>query len=142
MAGTVTATTTSRKGKGIVRINASVDYSTSMAAVTIGSAYGRLVRVLIDPVAGAGATMTSTTDVLLTDADTGAPIISDLSAGAAANAYRPTEVITDNAGVAVAAAATAVDVNRDIFVAGKINLALANGGASETGLICLIVEEG
>jgi hypothetical protein len=141
MAGTITSKTTSRKGRGIVRIDVSVSYSTSMAAVAIGQFYGRLVRVLIDPAAGAGSTMTSTTDVLLTDGDTGAPILSDLSAGAAAAAYRPTEAITDNAGVAVTPAVTANDVNRDIFVAGTVKLALANGGASESGLISLIFEE-
>lgn len=141
MAGTITSSTYSKKGRGIVRIDVAVTYTTSMSAVSIGSFFGRLVRVLIDPTAGDGSTMTSTTDVLLTDGVTGAPILSDLSAGASANAYRPTEVITDNAGVAVTAATTANDVNRDIFVAGTVKLALANGGAGESGLISLIFEE-
>lgn len=141
MAGTITASTVSRKGRGLVSVIVDVTVTTSMSAVSIGSFYGRLVRVLIDPVAGAGATLTSTTDILLTDADTGAPILSDLSAGAAANAYRPTEAVTDNAGAAITPATTANDVNRDIFVAGKVNLALANAGSAESGRIKLIFEE-
>jgi hypothetical protein len=142
MAGTITSEVTARKGKGIVRIDCLVTcVAGAVSAQKIGSAFGRLVAVIIDPTAGAGATMTSTADILLTDALTGAPIISDLSVGAAANVYRPTAVITDNVGVAVTAAATAVDVNRDIFVAGTLNLAIANATTTDTARICFVFEE-
>jgi hypothetical protein len=142
MAGTITATTTAGKKRGVVRVDCAVTcVSGAVSAQSIGSFYGRLVGVFIDPVAGAGATMTSTADILLTDAVTGAAILSDLSVGAAANAYRPSQVITDNAGVAVTAATTAVDVNRDIFVAGKLNLAIANATTTDTALISFVFEE-
>lgn len=141
MAGTAVATVTSRKGRGIVRVD--VDLTCSGGAVSaqsIGSFYGRLVGVLTDGTAGAGATMTTTADILLTDAATGAPILSDLSF-ATSDFYRPTAVITDSAGVAVTAAATAVDVNRDIFVAGKLNIAIANATTTDTGRVSFIFAE-
>lgn len=142
MAGTITGVTTAGTKRGIVRIDCAVTCAGGLAdAAVIGAAYGRLVAVYIDPVAGAGATMTSTADILLTDSLTGAPILTDLSVGAAANTYRPTAVITDNAGVAVAAAVTAVDVNRDIFVAGKMKLAIANATTTDTALIGFVFEE-
>lgn len=147
MAGTITATTSSRKGKGIVRIDCVVEAIsvTSIAAKPIGSAFGRLVGVYIDPTYGAGGTMDTSADILLTDALTGAPIISDLTWTTTPNMYRPTGVITTNAGVAVSAATTANDVNRDIFVAGKLNLAQANISSTAapglTGLVSFIFEE-
>ncbi len=142
MAGTITATTTPGTKRGTVRIDCAVTCSGgAVDAAVIGSAYGRLVAVLIDPAYGAGATLTSTADILLTDALTGAPILSDLSAGASAGMYRPTQVIVTNAGAAVTAATTANDVNRDIFVAGKMKLAIANATTTDTGLISFVFEE-
>lgn len=142
MAGTIVATTIAGKGRGVVRVNCAVTcVAGAVSAQSIGSFFGRLVEVLIDPVAGGGATLTSTADVLLTDAATGAPILSDLSAGAAAARYRPTGVVVDNAGAAITPATTANDLNRDIFVAGKLNLAIANATTTDTGLICFVFEE-
>jgi hypothetical protein len=142
MAGTITAETSVGKGRGVVRIDALVTCdSGAVPATVIGAAYGRLVAVLIDPAAGDGATMSATADILVTDALTGAPIISDLSAGSGSQMYRPTQVVTDNAGAAITAATTAVDVNRDIFVAGKIKLAIANATTTDTARICLVIEE-
>jgi hypothetical protein len=142
MAGTIAATTVAQgKGRGVIRVDCLVTcVAGAVSAQSIGSFFGRLVGILFDPAAGAGATMTSTADVLLTDALTGAPIISDLSFGAG-GMYRPTAVVTDNVGVAVTAATTAVDVNRDIFVAGKLNLAIANATTTDTGRISFIFEE-
>ena len=142
MAGTAVATVTAGKKRGIVRVDCALTcVAGAISAQPIGAFYGRLVAVFIDPVAGAGATMTSTADILLTDHATGAPILSDLSVGAAANGYRPTQNITDSAGVAVTAAATATDVNRDIFVAGKLDLAIANATTTDTALISFVFEE-
>jgi len=145
MAGTITATKFSSKGRGkkVTRVNLAllVTSSTTIAAAPIGSYFGKLVAVLIDPVAGAGTTMDTAADILLTDALTGAPILSDLSVGTGASAYRPTQVITDNAGVAVSAAASAVDVNRDIYVAGNLNLAIANAVNGDSALISFVFEE-
>jgi hypothetical protein len=142
MAGSIVATTSSRKGKGIVRINCAVTCeSGAVTAAPIGAAFGRLVAILMDPAAGAGATMAATADVLLTDAATGAPITSDLSIGAAAGAYRPTAAVVDAAGAAITPADTANDVNRDIFVAGPLKLAIANATTTDTALICFVFEE-
>jgi hypothetical protein len=141
MAGSIVATTTARKGRGIVRVDCALTCSGgAVSAQPIGSFFGRLVAVLADPTYGAGATMTSTADVLLTDAVTGAPILSDLSFGSAF-AYRPTQAVVDNAGAAITPATTANDVNRDIFVAGKLNLAIANATTTDTGLISFVFEE-
>jgi len=145
MAGTITATTTARKGRGIVRVDCSLlQASGAISAQGIGAFYGRLVGVLIDPAAGAGGTFLTTADLLITDATTGAPILSDLSFGGSAGFYRPTAAVVDNAGAAITPATTANDVNRDIFVAGNINLATANGNANstDTALVSLIFDEG
>ncbi len=140
MAGTIVATTTSKKGKGIVRIDCALTcVSGAISAQSIGKVFGRLVAVQTDPTAGAGATMTSTADVLLTDAVTGAPILSDLSFGSG-ESYRPTQAVVTVAGAAITPATTANDVNRDIFVAGKLNLAIANATTTDTGLISFIFD--
>lgn len=142
MAGSIVATTSSRKGKGIVRINVALTCAGGVVdAAPIGSAYGRLIAVAFDPTAGAGATMTATADITLTDSATGATIWSTLNSGASARYERPTAVITDNAGVAVTAATTATDVNRDIFVAGPMKVAVANATTTDTALISFVFEE-
>jgi len=142
MAGTAVATVSSRKGRGIVRVDVALTCASgAVSATTIGSFFGRLVGILTDPTYGAGATMTSTADLLITDHATGAALITDLTFGTA-EYKRPTTVITDNAGTAVTAATTAVDVNRDIFVAGKVDIAIANATTTDTGLVSLIFDEG
>ena len=91
MAGTVVATTSSRKGKGIVRIDCALTCASgAISAQPIGSVYGRLVGVMMNSAAGAGATMTQTADVLLTDAVTGAALLSDLTF--TDGYYRPTYI--------------------------------------------------
>jgi hypothetical protein len=144
MAGTITATAKARKGQGIVRIKAAftVDASGDATATVIGSAFGRIVGVAYDPTAGAGATTDTNADLTITDADSGAALVTLTNAGTTARYFRPTAVVTDNAGTAITAAATAVDVNRDIFVAGNIKLTVAQGGNATTGSISVIVQEG
>lgn len=142
MAGTATATVTSKKGRGLIRV--SIDLVCSGGAVSatpIGAFFGRLVGVYSDPTQGAGATMTSTADILLTDTDTGAPILSDLSFGAAAFSYRPTQNVVDNAGATITPATTAADVNRDIYVAGRLSIAIANATTTDSGRLVLVIEE-
>lgn len=141
MAGTALSTVTSRKGRGIVRVDVDLTcVGGAVSAQSIGSFWGRLVGVATDGTAGAGATMTTTADILLTDAATGAPILSDLSF-ATSDFYRPTKVIADSAGTAVTAAATATNVDRDIFVAGKLNIAIANATTTDTGRVSFIFAE-
>lgn len=141
MAGVISADTHAGKGRGVIRVDCAVTcVAGAVSAQPIGAFYGRLVAVLFDPAAGAGATMTSTADVLLTDALTGAPILSDLSFGAG-GMYRPTQAVVDSVGAAITPATTANDVNRDIFVAGPLNLAIANATTTDTGLVSFIFEE-
>ncbi len=141
MAGSATVTVTSRKGRGLVRVDIDlVCASGAVSATPIGSFFGRIVGLYTDATAGAGATMTSTADILLTDAATGAAIISDLSFGAA-ESYRPTAPVVDSVGAAITPATTANDVNRDIFVAGKLNIAIANATTTDTGRLTLLVQE-
>jgi hypothetical protein len=53
----------------------------------------------------------------------------------------PTDIITDNAGVNVTAADTAPNVNRDIYIGGKVTVTVASGGNAETGTYVLIIDE-
>lgn len=141
MAGTVTATTSVGKKRGVVRVDVALTCAGgAVSAQPIGSFYGRLVGLLTDSEYGDGATMTNTADILITDAVTGAAIISDLTFADAQN-YRPTQAVVTNAGAAITPATTANDVNRDIFVAGRLNIAIANATTTDTGLVSLIFEE-
>ena len=142
MAGSAVATVSSSKGRGIVRVD--IDLTCAGGAVSatpIGAYFGRLVAVMSDPTQGPGATMTATADILLTDHNTGAPLLTDLSFGAASFYYRPTTAIVDSAGAAITPATTAPDVNRDIFVAGKLDIAIANATTTDTGRLTLVFEE-
>jgi len=142
VAGTITATTFAAKGRGLVRANCAMTcVAGAIAAAGIGTFFGRLVAIGYDPVAGGGATMTTTADILLTDAWTGAPIISDLDMGTA-RWERPTVAIVDAAGAAVTPATTAPNCNRDIFVAGPLNLAVANATTTDTGLVSFVFDGG
>lgn len=143
MAGTVSATKTTGKGRGIVKITASIlsDASGVATATVVGEAVGRLVAVGYDPQNGAGAAYDTGGDITVTDADTGATLVSFTDIGTSAFWKRPSAIVTTNAGVAVTAAATAVDVNRDIYVAGKIKVAGAQGGNLGTCRIILVIDE-
>lgn len=139
MAGSITSTVKSRKGQGIVRIKASftTDASGDASITLIGSAFGRIVGIAYD----AGDLATGV-DITLSDADTGATIFSLTDAGTSDRFIRPTAVVTTNAGVAVTAATTANDVNRDIYVAGGLKLLVAQGGNAKSGALAVIVQEG
>lgn len=55
--------------------------------------------------------------------------------------FRPTTVIADNAGTAVSAADTAPNVNRDIYVGGKLSVSTTGGATSSACTLSLIVDE-
>lgn len=139
MAGTITSTVKARKGQGIVRLKASITVTAGGVAdaTTIGSGFGRIVAIGYAP-----GTLATGADVTISDGDSGAALVTLTDAGTSNRYIRPTAVITDNAGVAVTAAATAVDVNRDIFVAGPIKVAVAQGGNATSGTVYVIVQEG
>lgn len=129
--------------QGVKRIEVALtcDGAGAIAETVIGEAYGRLVAVLYDGGLDAAATITlkakpglpslvSTPVHVITTGTEGTPIF-----------LRPTDIVTDNAGVDLTAAATAPNVNRDIFVAGKLTVTVAGGGASETGKVAYIFDE-
>jgi len=140
MAGTAVATVTSRKGRGLVRVDVALTCASgAVSAQSIGSFFGRIVGVMMNSAYGAGATMTQTADVLVTDAATGASLLADLTF--TDGFYRPTTPVVTAAGAAITPATTANDVNRDIFVGGKLNVAIANATTTDTGLLSLLIEE-
>ena len=138
MAGSIVGTTTAAKGRGIVKIKAvlTCDASGDATVTTIGAAFGRLVGVGYKP-----GTLDTGSDITVTDADTAATIFSLTNAGTSARYIRPTANITLNTGVAVTAATTAVDVNRDIYVAGKVKVVVAQGGSGGAGEVHLVFAE-
>lgn len=139
MAGSITATTTLHKPRGLVSLDAAitVDASGNATASNIGEAWGRLVGVAYTP-----GDLDTGVDITVTDADSGATVFSLTNAGTTARLFRPTAVATTNAGVAITAATTAVDVNRDIYLAGALKVAAAQGGVSKSGSITLFIDEG
>lgn len=139
MAGTITATVKSRKGQGIVRLKAALTCTAGgvVDAAPVGNVFGRLVAVGYAP-----GTLDTGADITVTDGDTGAAILTLTNAGTSARWIRPTTVITDNAGVAITPATTATDLNRDVYIAGPIKVAVAQGGNATSGSITFIVQEG
>lgn len=144
MAGTIVTTVRSapksRRGS-VTRVNVALTCASgAVSAAPIGKFYGRLIGIFYEPTAGAGATMTSSADVLITDATTGASLIADLNFGTA-RYEKVTMPIQDSAGTLVTPADTAIDCRRDLFVAGTINVAIANATTTDTGLLGLVFEE-
>lgn len=144
MAGTITATEKHRSGKGLVRLTANIlcDAAGVATKTNIGAAFGRIVGVGFDPNAGAGAVITTSATLIVYDADSGAALITYTTPAAAAY-FRPSAIATLNTGVALTAGATITDVNRDIFVAGNLAVAITTGGGNATtGALYIIVQEG
>lgn len=131
------------RSRGVVRIEAALtcDASGVVSETVIGAAYGKLVGVLYDGGLDASAVITikqypgapstvSVPVIAYTTGTEGTPVF-----------FRPTDIITTNAGADVSASANAVGVNRDIYLAGKVTVTVASGGNAETGKIALIVDE-
>jgi|ERR1035437_262381 hypothetical protein len=139
MAGSIVTTAISGKSRGIVKFNCVITTHTdgTTPEVVIGSAFGRIVAIGYDADnMDAGAVIT------LKDKDSGAALVTLTSAGTADRLFRPTANVTANTGVAVTPATTAVDVNRDIFVAGKLSLVVSAGGTSMGGKLQVVIQEG
>src|SRR5690349_13682238 len=107
MAGSIAGQTITHRSRGVVCLKATftTDGSGDASATVIGEAFGRIVGVSYDPVTGGVATGA---DLTISDADSGAALITFTNAGTSAFFKRPSAVVTDNAGTAVTAAATAV----------------------------------
>lgn len=121
-----------------ITVTMTTDASGDATASTVGTTYGRLVAVGYKK-----GTLDASADITVTDANSGATILSttDGFAAAATAWFRPTSVITDNAGTAVTAAATAPNVNRDILLTGKVKVGVANGGNAGTGYLYLVIDD-
>jgi hypothetical protein len=142
MAGTITSTKSTGKGRGIVRITANVlcDAAGVATATVVGEAVGRLVAVGYDPV-GSGAAFDTNGDLTISDADTGAALVTLTDVGTSGRWFRPSALATLNTGVALTPGATIVDAYRDIYVGGKIKVAAAQGGNLGTCRVILVVDE-
>ena len=138
MAGSVSKAVISHRSRGVVRTDITVltDASGDATAAVVGVGFGRLVQVLYNGGLDASAVIT------LSDAKTGATIVAYTTGTEGTPVqFRPTTVVTDNAGTAVTAADTAPNVNRDIYLAGKVKVGVASGGNVETGIVSLIIDE-
>ena len=126
------------KGRGIAKVKVVITTAAdgTVAETVVGSVQGRLVGVGYKP-----GTLATGVDITVKDYESGATVFSLTDAGTSARFFRPTQVITTVAGVAVTAATTAVDVNRDIFLSGKLSVTVAQGGNAFTGELHLIVAE-
>lgn len=143
MAGSATAPApVKHRPRGVTRI--SVDLATDatadggdIAATGIGAAFGILRGILYNGGFDAGGTLT------ITDAKTGAIVFGPYTFGTEGTPVflYPTDIVTDTAGANITAADTAPNVNRPIYVSGKLNLAVANGGVSESAKVALIIDE-
>lgn len=140
MAGTIVGEKT--RVRGLTRIvgDFTTDASGDCTRAKIGSGFGRIVAVQYDPATGGVATGA---DITISD-DTGAALVTLTNAGTAAIRLRPSAVVTTNLGVAITdatAASASTEVDRDIFVGGDIYLTVAQGGATKTGKVVVLIDE-
>lgn len=138
MAGTITSTSRNKRGRGLIRVDTTLltDASGVATATQVGSFYGRIVQFLYNGGLDASAVIT------VSDGVTGAALLTYTTGTEDTPVqFRPTKGIFGSTGAAVTPATTAVDTNRDIFVAGTVKVAVASGGNVETGVVSLVIEE-
>lgn len=138
MAGTAVPSTLLHRPRGVVRTQVALtcDASGVVPATVVGVGFGRVVGCFYDGGLDASAVIT------VADAKTGATLFTYTTGTEGTPAtFRPTKGIVDNAGATVTAADTAPQVNRDIIVGGKVTVAVASGGVSETGMFVILVDE-
>lgn len=138
MAGSVIPSAVGHRSRGVVRTNLAItcDAAGVATAAVVAVGFGRLVGILYNGGLDASAVIT------LSDTKTGATILAYTTGTEGTPVFfRPTKVIVDTAGTAVTAADTAPNVNRAIYVAGKLSVGVASGGVSETAVFSLIVDE-
>ncbi len=138
MAGSVSNDVIVHRPKGLVRTDVSIttDASGVATATTVSVGFGRIVGCFYDGGLDASAVIT------VSDGKTGATLFAyTTGTEGTPTSFVPTQVVTDNAGVAVTAADTAPNVNRDIYVGGRLKLGVASGGNAETGIFSILVDE-
>jgi hypothetical protein len=130
------------RDRGIVGIEADLttDASGVVSEVVIGEAYGRLKAILYN--GGLDAAATVTFKQYPGPSSTSVPVFTHTTGTEGTPVYlAPTDIITDNAGANVTAADTAPNVNRDIYIGGKVTVTVSGGGNAETGTYVLIIDE-
>lgn len=139
MAQVVTAT--KNRSRGITRLNAAFTTHTDgvVTATAIGSAFGRVVAVEYDP-GSAGTAVDTGADLILSSAN-GVPFLTLTNAGTSPVRVRPTCVPVNASGVAVTPGA-GYNGTMDVYVAGVVKLAVAQGGSGKVGNVVVIIDEG
>lgn len=143
MAGTAVATPVTHRPQGVKRIEVALtcDASGVVSEAVIGEAYGRLVGVFYNGGLDASATVTFKAKPGVPSLTSATFFTHTTGTEGTAVRLRPTDIVTDNAGANITAADTAPNVNRDIFVAGKVTVTVSAGGNAETGIYALIFDE-
>ena len=138
MAGTVVVSPALHRSRGTCKINVAitVDASGNATATDLPEVFGNLVAVGYTP-----GTLATGVDITITDKTSGATVFSLTNAGTSPRYFRPTNDITTNVGVAVTDGANNPNTNRDIFLGGKLQIAVAQGGVSTSGALQLVVDE-
>lgn len=154
MAGTAVAAPIIRhRPRGVVRLSVACATTATadggdIAETVIGEAYGRVVACYSDGGFDASAVITIRHAATDTGATLGAPIIAYTTGTEGTPvAFRPTTKVVDPVGAALTAgdgsggAGTTNELNRDVYVAGKLTIEVANMGVSESGLFVVVVDE-
>lgn len=136
MAGTLTATSVRHRGAALKKLKAvlTTDASGVVTAADLDAAYGRIVAIGYKP-----GTLDTGADITVTDKQTGATVFSLTNAGTTPRWIRPRQIGTTAAGVADTPGA-GFDV-LDIWIAGILQVAVAQGGNAGTGELYIVVDE-
>ena len=143
MAGSaVAAVPTKHRNRGIVGIE--VDLTTDASGVVteavIGEARGILRAIMYN--GGLDASATVTFKQYPGPSSVSVPVFVHTTGTEGTPVYLlPTDIVTDNAGANITAADTAPNVNRPIYVGGKLTVTVAGGGNAETGKYVLVIDE-
>lgn len=138
MAGSAVPTRVAHRSRGVVRTDIAItcDASGVATATVVGVGFGRLVGVMYDGGLDASAVIT------LSDAKTGATIVAYTTGTEGTPVFfRPTTNVVGVDGGTIAAADTAPNIWRAIYLGGKVSVGVASGGVSETANLALIVDE-
>jgi hypothetical protein len=141
--GAIAAAPVIHRQRGIVRIETAItcDASGVLSEVVVGNAVGRLVGVFYD--GGLDVSATVTVKCIPGGSSVSVPVLAYTTGTEGTPVYfRPTDVATTNAGADLTVGAgVAVNINRDIYVAGKLTLTVAGGGVSETAKWAMVIDE-
>lgn len=141
MAGSGVPTFIKHKTRGVVRTDIVLTTDATgdggdIAATVVGVGFGRIVGCFYDGGGDASAVIT------VKDARTGATLFTyTTGTEGTPTRFRPTTNVVDTAGATITAADTAPNIWRDIMVAGKVTVEVANMGVSESARFAILVDE-